>query len=100
MSKNLSLMAMTAFSTLLALTPVLQAQNYTVTDLGTDINPAAINNLGEVVGSISLPHSDPHAFCIKTTRRGFQSLKTEPDRSLLASVRDDRFKQLRICVWV
>src|ERR1700738_1967759 len=24
----------------------------------------------------------------------------EPDRSLLASVRDDRFKQLRICVWV
>ena len=28
------------------------------------------------------------------------SLKTEPDRSLLASVRDDRFKQLRICVWV
>ena len=29
-----------------------------------------------------------------------RSLKTEPDRSLLASVRDDRFKQLRICVWV
>ena len=28
------------------------------------------------------------------------SLKTEPDRSLLASVRDDRFKQLRICVWM
>jgi hypothetical protein len=28
------------------------------------------------------------------------SLKMEPDRSLLASVRDDRFKQLRICVWV
>src|ERR1700722_8672007 len=24
----------------------------------------------------------------------------EPDRSLLASVRDDRFKQFRICVWV
>ena len=24
----------------------------------------------------------------------------ESDRSLLASVRDDRFKQLRICVWV
>jgi hypothetical protein len=29
-----------------------------------------------------------------------QNLKTEPDRSLLVSVRDDRFKQLRICVWV
>ena len=29
-----------------------------------------------------------------------RSLKMEPDRSLLASVRDDRFKQLRICVWV
>src|SRR5271166_3339544 len=29
-----------------------------------------------------------------------RSLKTEPNRSLLASVRDDRFKQLRICVWV
>src|SRR5271165_6392468 len=29
-----------------------------------------------------------------------RSLKTEPDRSLLAPVRDDRFKQLRICVWV
>src|SRR5260370_18599283 len=29
-----------------------------------------------------------------------RSLKTEPDRSLLASVRDDRFKQRRICVWV
>jgi hypothetical protein len=28
------------------------------------------------------------------------SLKMEPDRSLLASVRDYRFKQLRICVWV
>jgi hypothetical protein len=27
-------------------------------------------------------------------------LKTEPDWSLLDSVRDDRFKQLRICVWV
>jgi hypothetical protein len=27
-------------------------------------------------------------------------LKTEPDRSLLASVRDDRFKQLRICIGV
>ena len=26
--------------------------------------------------------------------------KTESDRSLLYSVRDDRFKQLRICVWV
>src|ERR1700720_1809686 len=29
-----------------------------------------------------------------------RSLKTEPDWSLLDSVRDDRFKQLRICVWV
>ena len=29
-----------------------------------------------------------------------RSLKTEPDRSLLASVRDDRFKQPQICVWV
>jgi hypothetical protein len=29
-----------------------------------------------------------------------RSLKTEPDSSLLASVRDDRFKQLRICVGV
>jgi hypothetical protein len=28
------------------------------------------------------------------------SLKMESDRSLLASVRDDGFKQLRICVWV
>lgn len=29
-----------------------------------------------------------------------RSLKTEPDRSLLASVRDDCFKQPQICVWV
>src|ERR1700731_2418629 len=29
-----------------------------------------------------------------------RSLKTEPDWSLLDSVRDDRFKQPRICVWV
>jgi len=29
-----------------------------------------------------------------------RSLKTEPNRSLLASVRDERFKQLRICVSV
>src|SRR6202011_2552495 len=29
-----------------------------------------------------------------------RSLKTEPDWSLLDSVRDDRFKQHRICVWV
>jgi hypothetical protein len=29
-----------------------------------------------------------------------RSLKTEPDGALLASVRDDRFKLPRICVWV
>jgi hypothetical protein len=29
-----------------------------------------------------------------------RSLKTEPDWSLFDSVRDDCFKQLRICVWV
>jgi hypothetical protein len=44
--------------------------------------------------------SPPSQPCFIDPRLPLRSLKTEPDRSLLASVRDDRFKQLRICVWV
>jgi probable HAF family extracellular repeat protein len=62
------------FATLFALMPLLPAQTYSVIDLGLNINPTAINNLGEVVGSINLPHSDPHAFLYK--KHALQDLST------------------------